>query len=120
MEQRAEKECKSKETHKRLFPICQEHILKGIARCLSLNLDIKKAILKHVFNNGEAKSSLCAARANNLLEDIFLSPSEDEVEASAAVVTGNTGQRDVALISLPKIVFENLLFGIHIRMNKTS
>ena len=88
--------------------------------CLSLSLGVKKAILKHVFNNGEAKLSLCVARANRLLDDLLLRPSEDEVKVSVAVVTRNTEQRNVALISPPKIEFENFFFGINTRTNKTS
>ena len=68
---KANKEREAKETHDRLLPICTDHVAKGILHCVSLKLDRKREILKHVFKHAEAISTLRAARATRLLEDLL-------------------------------------------------
>ena len=69
-----EKDQKAREEHVRLLPIYQRHISKGIEHLLSLNLDAKRDILKHVFNHPEAKSALRVAREIDFYRTFFLLP----------------------------------------------
>lgn len=84
---KADKERDAKETHDRLLPICTEHVAKGIFFCVSLKLDHKREILKHVFKHVEATSTLRAARANRLLEDLISpTPEDDNAEIGIGLV----------------------------------
>ena len=69
-----EKDRKAREEHVRLLQICQGRIAKGIEHLLSLKLDAKRDILKHVFNHPEAISALRVARANRFLQELLSPP----------------------------------------------
>lgn len=61
-----ESDQKAKAEHDRLLPICKEHVARGIAHILPLNLNnsspsevpSKIDILRHMFERKEANSSL--------------------------------------------------------------
>ena len=102
------KERDAKDLHEKLLPICQEHLKKGLDHVLSLNLDPKKDILKHVFEHAEVKSTLRLKRANELLREC-ISVWADE-NAAARTLNNSVGGQDggavidtydVALIPLP-------------------
>ena len=84
-----EKDQKAKEEHVWLLPICQGHIEKGIEHILSLNLDAKREILKHVFNHPEAKSALRVTRANRFLQDLLSPPTTLQIESETNPTVGN-------------------------------
>ena len=84
-----EKDQKAREEHVRLLPICQRHISKGIEHLLSLNLDAKRDILKHVFNHPEAKSALRVARANRFLQELLSPPTTLQIESETNPTVGN-------------------------------
>ena len=84
-----EKYQKVREEHVRLLQICQRHISKGIEHLLSLNLDAKRDILKHVFNHPEAKSALRVARANIFLQELLSPPTTLKIESETNPIIGN-------------------------------
>ena len=84
-----EKDKKAMEEHVRLLPICQGHIEKGIEHLLSLNLDAKRDILKHVFNHPEAKSTLLRERSNRFLQELLSPPTTLQTESETNPTVGN-------------------------------
>ena len=75
-----------------LLPICQGHIEKGIEHLLSLNLDAKRDILKHVFNHPEAKWALRVARENRFLQELLSPPTTLKIESETdPTVVNGTG-----------------------------
>ena len=85
---------KAKAEHDRLLPICKEHVARGIAHVLQLNLNnsspsevpSKIDILRHVFERKEANSSLRLPCANRLLGDLLHPPPENDADALAAAL----------------------------------
>ena len=85
---------KAKAEHDRLLHICKEHVARGIAHVLQLNLNnlspsevpSKIGILRHVFERKEENSSLRLQRANRLLEDLLHPPPKDDGDALAAAL----------------------------------
>ena len=73
----------------RLLPTCQGHITKGIDHLLSLNLDAKRDILRHVLNHPEVKSELCMARANRFLQELISPPTTLQIESETNPTVGN-------------------------------
>ena len=68
-----EKEHKAAKLHKRLLPICKDHVEKGLQHVLTLKLGPKRDILKHVYAHEKAKSNLRLPKANELLKLAMLS-----------------------------------------------
>ena len=66
------------EKREHLLQICEEHVQKGIEHVLGQNLDVKRDILKYIFNHAEAKTSLRVPRANRLLEELMTSDGDNE------------------------------------------
>ena len=73
-----ERERKEKEEHERLVPICQAMVDEGLQYVMSLKLDQKREILKHVFKHPDAKKSLRLPRANRLLDELLSGPPEED------------------------------------------
>ena len=107
-----ESDQKAKAEYDRLLPICKEHVARGIAHVLQLNLNnsspsevpSKIDILRHVFERKEANSSLRLQRANRLLEDLLHPPPKDDGDALAATLEvpalggGGGGDTSVAVL----------------------
>ena len=72
---------KAKAENERILLICEENVAKGIVHFLSLNLTSKIGILKLVFARKDTKSSLRLQRANRILEELLLTPPEEDSDA---------------------------------------
>ena len=68
-----EKEHKAAKLHKRLLPICKDHVEKGLQHVLTLKLGPKRDMLKHVYAHDETKSNLHLPKANELPKLAILS-----------------------------------------------
>ena len=68
------KESKAKEEHKKMLPLCQGWVEQGFNFVMSLTLEKKRAVLKHVFSHAEAKQTLRLARANEILDELMAPP----------------------------------------------
>ena len=62
-----EEEKKEKEERERLLPICSAYVAKGMDHVLSLNMDRKKEILKHIFNQ-KVPSSIRKPAVDDLIK----------------------------------------------------
>jgi len=97
-----EKEREAAELHERIFPICMEHVEKGLQHVLTLNLGPKRDILKYVYAHVEAKSNLRVKRANELIKLAMLSLPPVVADTVENESGGNSGAVDeFELMPLP-------------------